>query len=45
MGPPKEVLTPAMLQELYASPSHYYQHVHDHERERDARMAQEREKW
>ena len=45
MGPPKEILTPAMLQELYASPAQYYQHVHDRERERDSRIAQEREKW
>jgi zinc transport system ATP-binding protein len=44
MGPPKEVLTPAMLQDLYASPPHYYQHVHEHEGERDAQIAQEREK-
>lgn len=44
MGPPKEILTPAMLQELYASPAQYYQHVHDRERERDSRIAQEREK-
>jgi zinc transport system ATP-binding protein len=27
MGPPKEVVTPAMLQELYGSPAHYYQHA------------------
>ena len=32
MGPPKEILTPAMLQELYAAPSQYYQHIHEHER-------------
>lgn len=32
MGPPKEILTPAMLQELYAAPSQYYQHVHEHQR-------------
>ena len=44
MGPPKEVLTPAMLQDLYASPPHYYQHVHEHEGERDSRIAQEHEK-
>jgi zinc transport system ATP-binding protein len=43
MGPPKEVLTPAMLQELYASPPHYYLHVH--ERESDSPLAQDREKW
>jgi len=45
MGPPKEILTPAMLQELYASPPQYYQHVHERERERDSRIPQEREKW
>ena len=45
MGPPKEILTPAMLQELYASPPQYYQHVHERERERDSRIAEEREKW
>jgi zinc transport system ATP-binding protein len=44
MGPPKEILTPAMLQELYASPPQYYQHIHERERERDSRIAQEREK-
>ena len=31
MGPPKEILTPAMLEELYAAPPLYYQHVHGHE--------------
>jgi zinc transport system ATP-binding protein len=31
MGPPQEVLTPAMLQELYAAPSQQYPHVHSHE--------------
>jgi zinc transport system ATP-binding protein len=30
MGPPKEVLTPQMLEELYAAPSKYYRHVEDH---------------
>lgn len=44
MGPPKEVLTPAMLQELYASPPHYHLHVHKHEGERDWPIAREREK-
>lgn len=44
MGPPKEILTPAMLQELYASPPQYYQHVHESDRERDLRISQEREK-
>jgi hypothetical protein len=33
-----------MLQDLYASPPHYYQHVHEHEGERDSRIAQEHEK-
>ncbi len=28
MGPPREILTPAMLEELYAAPAHYYQHIH-----------------
>jgi zinc transport system ATP-binding protein len=32
MGPPTEILTPAMLQELYAGPLQYYQHIHGHER-------------
>jgi zinc transport system ATP-binding protein len=45
MGPPKEVLTPAMLQELYASPAQYYQHVHAREGERDSHIPEEREKW
>ncbi|HXX45454.1 MAG TPA: metal ABC transporter ATP-binding protein [Candidatus Acidoferrales bacterium] len=31
-GPPKEILTPAMLQELYGGSPHYYQHLHEHER-------------
>jgi zinc transport system ATP-binding protein len=30
MGPPREILTPAMLQELYAAPPQYYEHVHHH---------------
>ena len=46
MGPPKEILTPAMLQELYGSPPHYYQHVREHARPaRDSQIAEEREKW
>jgi len=45
MGPPKEVLTPAMLQELYASPPQYYQHVHERDREHDTGVVQKREKW
>lgn len=53
MGPPKEVLTPAMLQQLYASPAQYYQHVHGHapeqhaqgaERERDSPSEGERDR-
>jgi zinc transport system ATP-binding protein len=39
MGPPKEVLTPAMLEELYASPAQYYQHTHESEPEGDAPIA------
>jgi len=31
MGPPRGVLTPAMLQELYGAPPQYYQHIHEHE--------------
>jgi zinc transport system ATP-binding protein len=31
MGPPREILTPAMLQELYAAPPQYYQHIHEHD--------------
>lgn len=30
MGPPQEVLTPEMLQELYGAPSRYYQHIEEH---------------
>lgn len=30
MGHPKEILTPAMLQELYGSPPHFYSHIHEH---------------
>jgi hypothetical protein len=30
MGPPKELLTPAMLEDLYGGPSKFYRHVnHD----------------
>lgn len=29
MGPPKELLTPAMLEELYGGPSKFYRHIHD----------------
>jgi zinc transport system ATP-binding protein len=45
MGPPKEILTPAMLEDLYASPAQYYHHVHEHERDGESRSAHEREKW
>lgn len=31
MGPPREILTPEMLQELYAAPSKYYPHISDHQ--------------
>lgn len=31
MGPPKEILTPAMLEDLYSAPSLYYRHLHDDE--------------
>jgi zinc transport system ATP-binding protein len=30
MGPPREVLTPERLEELYGSPARYYRHAHDH---------------
>ena len=30
MGPPHEVLTPALLEELYAAPSRYYRHIDGH---------------
>ena len=30
MGPPKEILTPAMLEGLYAAPPKYYRHIEDH---------------
>ena len=30
LGPPQEVLTPEMLERLYAAPAQYYQHQHDH---------------
>lgn len=32
MGPPREILTPAMLEDLYAAPPRYYRHAADHER-------------
>lgn len=31
MGPPKEILTPAMLEQLYSAPSLYYRHIGEHE--------------
>jgi zinc transport system ATP-binding protein len=51
MGPPKEVLTPATLQDLYAAPPQYYQHVHDTELQADALpiarepISREKDKW
>jgi zinc transport system ATP-binding protein len=30
LGPPKEVLTPEMLESLYSAPPKYYHHQHDH---------------
>jgi zinc transport system ATP-binding protein len=30
MGPPKEVLTPEMLEELYGAPPKFYRHVQEH---------------
>jgi zinc transport system ATP-binding protein len=30
MGPPREILTPAMLQELYGSPPQFYGHIREH---------------
>jgi zinc transport system ATP-binding protein len=30
LGPPQEVLTPEMLEQLYGAPPQYYQHRHDH---------------
>jgi zinc transport system ATP-binding protein len=44
MGPPKEILTPAMLEELYAAPPRYYQHIHDHEWIRSSSRAASKEK-
>jgi zinc transport system ATP-binding protein len=31
MGPPKQILTPEMLQELYSAPPQYYRHIAEHE--------------
>lgn len=44
MGPPKEILTPAMLQELYAAPSQYYRHLDQHGAVRDAEITRESNK-
>ena len=41
LGPPKEVLTPTMLQELYAAPPQFYRHLHQHEAVHDAKTEQE----
>jgi zinc transport system ATP-binding protein len=30
MGPPREILTPESLEEIYGAPSRYYQHAHGH---------------
>lgn len=30
MGPPRDVLTPEMLEELYGAPPRYYQHIEEH---------------
>jgi len=30
MGPPKEILTPEMLEEVYGAPLKYYRHIQDH---------------
>jgi zinc transport system ATP-binding protein len=32
MGAPREILTPQLLEELYAAPAKYYQHVQDHKK-------------
>lgn len=46
MGPPKEVLTPATLQDLYGAPPQYYQHVHEAEPHAHVLpIARERNKW
>lgn len=31
MGPPKEILTPELLEDLYAAPPKYYRHIEGHE--------------
>jgi len=30
MGPPKEIMTPQMLEELYGAPPKYYRHIQEH---------------
>jgi len=30
MGPPKEILTPEMLEEVYGAPPQYYRHIQEH---------------
>jgi zinc transport system ATP-binding protein len=30
MGPPREILTPERLEELYAAPARYYRHIEEH---------------
>jgi zinc transport system ATP-binding protein len=30
LGPPREILTPTMLEELYGSPRQFYGHIHEH---------------
>jgi zinc transport system ATP-binding protein len=30
MGPPKEIMTPEMLEQLYGAPPKYYRHIHEH---------------
>ena len=32
MGPPREILTPERLEELYAAPAKYYRHIEEHRR-------------
>src|SRR6516164_1891024 len=36
MGPPKEILTPEALEELYSAPPKYYQHIQDRSEPKDA---------
>ena len=30
MGPPKEIMTPEMLEQLYGAPPKYYRHIQEH---------------